>query len=171
MTYSYTHTVIELSCFNQNNISLSYQLACILVFRVIRPISHFHYMFYQWNRWESKNMPKKKILVVIFLLLKCSHEYYTHTHTWNQNSFVEFFAHERFLSLNVCVCVRAFFFVILLLILITDCERINLNINRFICKELLLYTQTHARDPYTHTQIYNVWFEVWLKARQIDFLW
>lgn len=89
-----THTVIELSCFNRNNISLSYQLACILVFKVIRRIFHFQYGL------PVKSMRAEKILVVKML------SWVLHSYSHMVKKFLRriLCSHERFLPQCVCAC-------------------------------------------------------------------
>lgn len=92
MTYSYTHThtVIELSCFNQNNIHR--QLACILVFKVIRRIFHFQYVLPVKSMRASSDTEREneKILVVFFRVSKTL-SWLTYTNVFRADLFRFFF--------------------------------------------------------------------------------
>lgn len=112
--------------------------------------THFSFSICFASKIDERVCSKKILVVTFFDVEMLSWVLHSYSHM-EENSFAEFFALMNDFSLSVCVCL-SLFFVIFLLILITDCERINLNINRFICKELLC-TQTHARLIHTHTYI------------------
>lgn len=103
MTYSYTHThsVIELSCFNRNNISL---LPAGMHISFQSDKTHFSFSICFTSEIDERDTHRKQIPVVIFFLMVI-----TLILTHDKNFFAEFFGHERFLL--QCVCVSLIFVI------------------------------------------------------------